>query len=112
VWQRNYYEHIIRDENSLNLIRRYIVGNPAQWAEDENNPDRLGAMNCAKSAWPTDRPFDDTTIITPLHPPEIRETPIAPYYKQGYNQSNVGALREMPLPKIPGRRALLWENQA
>ena len=40
VWQRNYYEHIIRDDASLNLIRRYIMDNPAQWAEDEENPAR------------------------------------------------------------------------
>jgi len=37
-WQRNYYEHIIRDVDELNRIREYIVNNPAQWAEDENNP--------------------------------------------------------------------------
>jgi putative transposase len=29
LWQRNYYEHIIRDEESLREIREYIVGNPA-----------------------------------------------------------------------------------
>jgi REP element-mobilizing transposase RayT len=38
VWQRNYHEHIIRNENDLNRIREYIVGNPARWAEDEENP--------------------------------------------------------------------------
>jgi REP element-mobilizing transposase RayT len=38
VWQRNYYEHIIRDEKSLENIRNYIINNPAQWEEDENNP--------------------------------------------------------------------------
>jgi len=38
VWQRNYYEHIIRDEAELNRIREYIVNNPAQWVEDEYNP--------------------------------------------------------------------------
>ena len=31
LWQRNYYEHIIRDEESLREIREYIVGNPANW---------------------------------------------------------------------------------
>lgn len=36
VWQRNYYEHIIRDENELNEIRRYIIENPLNWATDEN----------------------------------------------------------------------------
>jgi len=38
VWQRNYHEHIIRDENELNRIREYIVLNPARWKDDEENP--------------------------------------------------------------------------
>ena len=38
IWQRNYYEHIIRDEDSLNRIRQYIVDNPARWAFDRENP--------------------------------------------------------------------------
>lgn len=38
VWQRNYHEHIIRNENDLNRIREYIAFNPARWAEDEENP--------------------------------------------------------------------------
>jgi len=38
VWQRNYYEHIIRDDESLNRIREYIVNNPMQWALDRENP--------------------------------------------------------------------------
>lgn len=38
VWQRIYYEHIIRDEASLNPIRQYIISNPEQWALDHENP--------------------------------------------------------------------------
>ncbi len=38
LWQRNYYEHIIREEPSLNRIRQYIVDNPARWAVDPENP--------------------------------------------------------------------------
>lgn|GEM_PF-87594 len=38
LWQRNYYEHIIRDEVSLNRIRQYIIDNPARWAFDRENP--------------------------------------------------------------------------
>lgn len=38
VWQRNYYEHIIRDEDDLNRVREYIVENPARWDEDPENP--------------------------------------------------------------------------
>jgi putative transposase len=41
LWQRNYYEHVIRDEDDLNRIRQYILDNPAHWAEDENNPERM-----------------------------------------------------------------------
>ncbi|MCX8051233.1 MAG: transposase [Chlorobi bacterium] len=38
VWQRNYYEHIIRSDESLNRIRQYIVENPLRWAFDLENP--------------------------------------------------------------------------
>jgi REP element-mobilizing transposase RayT len=38
VWQRNYYEHVVRDEHSLNRIREYIAGNPARWDVDRENP--------------------------------------------------------------------------
>ena len=40
IWQRNYYEHVIRNEDDLNEIRQYILDNPAQWDMDENNPTR------------------------------------------------------------------------
>jgi len=40
VWQRNYYEHIIRDEREWENIHRYIESNPSMWAEDEENPNR------------------------------------------------------------------------
>jgi len=38
LWQRNYYEHIIRNENDLNRIREYIVNNPPTWKSDRENP--------------------------------------------------------------------------
>ncbi len=34
IWQRNYYDHIVRNEESFNEIRRYIIENPVRWAED------------------------------------------------------------------------------
>jgi REP element-mobilizing transposase RayT len=37
-WQRNFYEHIIRNERELQAIRAYIRANPAQWALDRDNP--------------------------------------------------------------------------
>jgi len=38
VWQRDFYDHILRGEQDLNRIREYIAGNPHRWAEDEENP--------------------------------------------------------------------------
>lgn len=40
VWQRNYYEHIVRDDRSRERIRSYIAANPSQWDEDTDNPFR------------------------------------------------------------------------
>ena len=42
LWQRNYYEHIIRDERALDRIREYIVSNPLRWAFDRENLQRTG----------------------------------------------------------------------
>ncbi|MCX6143684.1 MAG: hypothetical protein NTZ35_10710 [Ignavibacteriales bacterium] len=39
VWQRGYYDHIIRDDRSLTRIREYIAHNPQRWASDKQNPD-------------------------------------------------------------------------
>jgi REP element-mobilizing transposase RayT len=41
LWQRNYFEHVVRDEKELNRIREYIINNPARWDEDEENLDSL-----------------------------------------------------------------------
>jgi putative transposase len=49
VWQRNYYEHVIRDENSLQRIREYIVNNPQRWDSDRENP--MAANPEAKGVW-------------------------------------------------------------
>ena len=38
IWQRNYYEHIIRDDDELHCIRQYIADNPKQWDMDRENP--------------------------------------------------------------------------
>jgi REP element-mobilizing transposase RayT len=38
VWQRNYHEHIIRSEESLQYIQQYIHSNPATWQEDQLHP--------------------------------------------------------------------------
>jgi len=40
IWQRNYYDHIIRNDKSLTKIRQYIINNPATWADDRENVNR------------------------------------------------------------------------
>lgn len=43
LWQRNYYEHIIRNPDAMNKIRHYIVNNPISWSIDQlhpNNPSK------------------------------------------------------------------------
>ena len=41
LWQRNYYEHVIRGEAGLDRIRRYIDENPIRWELDAENPGRV-----------------------------------------------------------------------
>jgi len=41
LWQRNYYEHVIRDETALDRIRSYIEDNPARWEFDDENPRKI-----------------------------------------------------------------------
>ena len=49
VWQRDYFEHIIRNDESLNRIREYILNNTLQWALDRENPLAQGAE--PEDAW-------------------------------------------------------------
>ena len=43
LWQRNYYEHVVRNDEELNDIRQYIAENPLRWAGDGENPTNVGA---------------------------------------------------------------------
>jgi putative transposase len=53
VWQRNYYEHVIRNEEELDAIRQYIADNPARWEEDRENPTNVsGSPIAARSRVP------------------------------------------------------------
>ena len=38
IWQRNYWEHIIRDDKSHENISQYIINNPTKWNNDKLNP--------------------------------------------------------------------------
>ncbi|HEV7128133.1 MAG TPA: hypothetical protein VGN32_11900 [Ktedonobacterales bacterium] len=37
IWQRNYHEHVIRNEDDMTRIRAYIADNPARWTTDPEN---------------------------------------------------------------------------
>lgn len=40
IWQRNYYEHVIRDSHAMENITHYIEANPSRWNDDDENPNR------------------------------------------------------------------------
>jgi putative transposase len=50
AWQRNYHDHIIRDEVDLNRIREYILLNPSRWEEDVENPKRTSGRGVQLNA--------------------------------------------------------------
>lgn len=53
VWQRNYYEHVIRTDDELNKTREYIINNPMQWELDEENPlNSRGVLQYAPTGCP------------------------------------------------------------
>lgn len=41
IWQRNYHEHVLRDQADYERIANYIASNPVNWEEDEENPGNL-----------------------------------------------------------------------
>lgn len=51
VWQRNYYDHIVRDERSLTRMREYILNNPLKWDFDQGNPNKKGDRPVAPTAF-------------------------------------------------------------
>ena len=55
IWQRNYYEHIIRNKRELERIREYIRDNPAHWKEDRNHPGNIKSTRRGKKSKPVSR---------------------------------------------------------
>ncbi|MBI2330547.1 transposase [Candidatus Daviesbacteria bacterium] len=45
IWQRNYYEHIIRNNKEMERISQYITNNPQMWDKDKNNLPESGRIN-------------------------------------------------------------------
>jgi putative transposase len=48
VWQRGYYEHVIRNDKALDRIRDYIANNPARWADDPDNISRAASVETGR----------------------------------------------------------------
>ncbi len=53
LWQRSYWEHVIRNESTLEVVRRYIVQDPMRWDLDRYNANASGADLLAKKFWQT-----------------------------------------------------------
>ncbi len=77
VWQRNYYEHIIRNDGALNAIRRYIIDNPLRWHLDRYNPDATGPDPQARDLW---RMLQTDAHPRPADRPRRGAAPLRPYY--------------------------------
>jgi hypothetical protein len=57
IWQRNYYEHIIRNEQELTRIREYVANNPLQWEDDRENPLRSDTVGAGLKPAPMTEPW-------------------------------------------------------
>ncbi|GIV75828.1 MAG: hypothetical protein KatS3mg050_0222 [Litorilinea sp.] len=51
LWQRSYYDHIVRRDEALNRIRQYIRDNPQRWSMDRYNPESVGPDPWAIEIW-------------------------------------------------------------
>jgi REP element-mobilizing transposase RayT len=68
VWQRNYFERVIRNERELDAARQYIIDNPRTWSEDAENPDRLTKPRQEPLGQSADWPLVDRTgCLTSRH---------------------------------------------
>jgi uncharacterized UPF0160 family protein len=47
-WQRNYYEHVLRNEHDMDTKWNYIESNPGVWADDDENPLQLTAIRSTR----------------------------------------------------------------
>ena len=41
AWQQRFHDRIIRNDNELNRIRKYVINNPEKWESDRNNPNNF-----------------------------------------------------------------------
>ena len=55
LWQRGYFDHVVRDDRDLERIRDYIATNPLRWALDRENPQRAGSTPAEDGLFDLDR---------------------------------------------------------
>ncbi len=94
LWQRSFYDHLVRDEKSLNRIREYIANNPLRWELDRENPRRKGEDEFDR--WLSSintKPAISTPGGGPMYPPSLSQRQLgdagedlaaAALRKQGY----------------------------
>jgi REP element-mobilizing transposase RayT len=87
LWQRDYFEHVIRDETALSAIREYIITNPARWERDRENPRGNGTDDVEE--------WVRTLVAPPDHDP--RATQASPL-RMGTHSSNARATQASPQP--------------
>ncbi len=75
VWQRNYYEHVIRDEADYNRIAEYVATNPQQWIEDKMYPDNIVAEIADHTATDHRAAIVGATIVGAIHELPLRTVP-------------------------------------
>lgn len=62
LWQRGYYDHVIRSNRALDAIRQYIVTNPARWSDDFENPTGSGQDDVSVFARQMSRVIDAADV--------------------------------------------------
>jgi putative transposase len=88
MWQRNYHEHIIRNEADYNRIAEYVIANPQRWIEDKLHPKNFVAGgNVVKK---TDIEDDGNGVGDGVDDGNI-----------GGDGNDVGAIHELPLRNMP-----------
>lgn len=62
IWQRNYYEHIMRNDRELNNIRWYILNNPRNWQLDRDNSQNIRKLSSPETADEYRKDVDDMVL--------------------------------------------------
>jgi len=67
LWQRNYYEHIIRKDRGLNNIRWYILNNPLNWQLDRDNSQNIRKFSSPETVKEYAKDVEDMSLKFKVH---------------------------------------------